>query len=408
MERILLVRFEAGAYKWGPDLNWTDCLNVHRSRHKDADGPPLVGVLPGEGVGPEVINAALEILCAVVTPGSLEIEICEVGCIGREAEQIFATPLPEDVIRFCDDVFTRGGAILHGPGGGRFVYNLRNQFDLFFKISPLQIGLGVPQVSRLKPETLRGLDILVTRENSGGIYQGRWEEGADPSGDRLARHYFEYSEKQVRRFLHASARLAKQRRGDLTVVWKESGLPSISKLWRACAEEAVTAHGVRLHMVDIDLMAYRLVHEPQAFDVIAAPNLFGDILADLGAVLLGSRGVSFSGNYSETGASVYQTNHGSAFNLAGTDRANPAGQIFSVAMMLRESFGLSREATAIEEATRSVWLEGWRTEDLAVPGARIVGTREMGSRVAEQAAEILESHQPTGTSVGDEATAHPR
>jgi 3-isopropylmalate dehydrogenase len=386
---------------------WTDCLNVRRSTHKGARGPLLVGVLRGEGVGPEVISAALEVLGAVVARTSLATEICERGYIGREAEQIYATSLPQNVIQFCESVFKRGGAILHGPGGGRFVYNLRKRFDLFFKITPLQITYAALQASRLKPETLRGLDILVTRENAGGVYQGRWEDGEGPSGGRLARHYFAYSEDQVRRFLHASARLAKQRRGELTVVWKEHGLPSISDLWRACAEEASAAHGVRFRMVDIDLMVYLLVQEPQAFDVIAAPNLFGDVLADLGAALLGSRGASFSGNYSETGNAVYQTNHGAAFDLAGTDRANPAGQIFALAMMLRETFGLAREAAAIDEATRSLWAEGWRTEDVAVPGARIVGTREMGCRVAERAAEILEAGQRlTGVSVGNEAAAH--
>jgi 3-isopropylmalate dehydrogenase len=113
-------------------------------------------------------------------------------------------------------------------------------------------------------------------------------------------------------------------------------------------------------------------------------------LADLGAVLLGSRGVSFSGNFTEEGHAVYQTNHGSAYPLAGTDRANPCGQIFSLAMMLRESYGLNREADAIEQAVRDVWHDGWRTEDVAVPRSRIVGTREMGRRVAERAARIME------------------
>ncbi len=386
-------------------LRWTDCLKLRRAARTHE--PLLIGVLPGEGVGSEVISAALEQLDAV-TARAFAIEICEGGFVGREAAQIFGTSLPQNVIQFCEDVFARGGAILHGPAGGRFVYNLRERFDLFLKISPIRIAYGLAEASRLKPEAVRNVDILVTRENSGGIYQGSWEDEDDPSGGRLARHHFSYSEYQVRRFLHASARLAKQRLGDLTVVWKESGLPSISNLWRACAEEAAEVHGVRFQMVDIDLMGYQLVQAPQTFNVIAAPNLFGDVLADLGAVLLGSRGVSFSGNYSETSNAVYQTNHGAAFDLAGTDRANPAGQIFALAMMLRETFGLIREASAIEEAMRLVWRDGWRTEDVAVAGTRIVGTHEMGSRVAERAAEILEARtRLVDTSVGNEAAAHP-
>jgi 3-isopropylmalate dehydrogenase len=147
---------------------------------------------------------------------------------------------------------------------------------------------------------------------------------------------------------------------------------------------------VQLSIVDLDLMAYRLIQEPQSFDVVAAPNLFGDVLADIGALLLGSRGLSFSGNYNEAGNGVYQTNHGSAYDLVGTDRANPLGQIFALAMLLREGFGLEREAAAIEGAVRALWDEGLRTEDLARPGTRIVGTREMGHQVAHRAGQILE------------------
>ena len=142
-------------------------------------------------------------------------------------------------------------------------------------------------------------------------------------------------------------------------------------------------------MVDIDLMAYRLIQEAPTFDVIAAPNLFGDVLADLGAVLLGSRGLSFSGNFTDQGHSVFQTNHGAAYDLAGTDRANPVGQILSMAMMLREAFGLTSSLDSIEEAVRSVWHDGWRTEDVASPQTREVGTREMSRRVAERAGQIV-------------------
>ncbi len=390
---------------------WTECLNVHRLSRKRVAGPLVIGILQGEGIGPEVTRAALEVLDAVTARTGLVIEICEGGRIGREAEQAFGTSLPEDVIEFCASVFARGGAILHGAGGGRFVYELRKRFDLFFKISPLQIAYGVPQASPLKPDAVHGLDILMTRENTGGIYQGHWEEQDCPSGGHLALHHFTYTEIQVRRFLEASARLARQRCRDLTVVWKEAGIPAISRLWQICAAEAAEAQGVRLRMVDIDFMAYRLISEPQGFDVIAAPNLFGDVLADLGALLLGSRGVSYSGNYNEAGNAAYQTNHGAAYDLAGTDRANPAGQILSLAMMLRESFGLGQEAAAIQEALRSLWREGWRTEDVATPGTRIVGTREMGSRVAEHAVEILESRaRPSdadGAVIANEAAAHP-
>jgi 3-isopropylmalate dehydrogenase len=268
---------------------------------------------------------------------------------------------------------------------------MRDYFDLFFKISPLQIANGLPEASRLRDEALRGVDILVTREGKAGIYQGRWSDDRSIQGSRTARHFVEYTEMQVRRFLNASAKLAMLRRGNLTVVWKESGVPSISRLWRDCADEAAQRFGVTCCLIDIDLMSYRLIQDAPSFNVIAAPNLFGDVLADLGAVLLGSRGISYSGNYNVHGHSVYQTNHGAAYDLAGSDRANPVGQILSLAMMLRESFCLIHASRAIEQAVRLVWNQGYCTADTVVPGRRVIGTREMGSRVAERTSCLLHS-----------------
>jgi len=371
---------------------WADCLERPAIRGVEA-GAIVIGVLAGEGIGPEVIGGALETLRCVAEVTELQVEIREGGPIGRDAERISGTVLSADVIHFCAEVFACGGAILNGPGGGRYVYDLRKHFDLFLKLSPLRVTNAPPDASRLRPEALQGIDILIARENTGGLYQGTWDERSTASGDRLAQHHLEYSEGQVRRFLQASARLARSRHGELTVVWKEAGVPSISRLWRDCAREAAESFGVRLSMVDIDLMAYRLIQEAPTFDVVAAPNLFGDVLADLGAVLLGSRGLSFSVNYTERGDAVFQTNHGAAYDLTGTDRANPVGQIFSLAMMLRESFGLELESNAIEQAVRSVWRDGWRTEDVAGQRSRVVGTREMSSRVAERAAEIARGHR---------------
>jgi 3-isopropylmalate dehydrogenase len=156
----------------------------------------------------------------------------------------------------------------------------------------------------------------------------------------------------------------------------------VSALWRDIGRETAAAAQIEVGFVDIDLAAYRLVQDPLSFDVIAAPNLFGDVLADLGAVLLSSRGLSFSGNFSEEGAAVYQTNHGSALDLAGQGRANPLGQIASLAMMLRESFGLAREAGWIDSSVEEVVRHGFRTFDVAEPRTTVVGTAEMGERIA--------------------------
>ncbi len=367
------------------------CVNGRVVQRPRADSV-VIGVLGGEGIGPEVIGSALEVLWAVAGATGLRVDVCEGGVIGRDAERASGTALSAEVTRFCEEVFARGGAILSGPGGGRYVYDLRKQFDLFLKLSPLRIANGLLDVARVRPESLSGTDIVIARENTGGVYQGTWREGNSAQWGRVAEHHVEYSEIQVCRFLECAARLASLRRGELTVVWKEAGVPSLSRLWRDCARETADRFGVRLSMVDIDLMAYRLIQECRAFDVIAAPNLFGDILADLGSVLLGSRGLSFSGNWSSDGKAVFQTNHGAAYDLARTDRANPIGQVFSLAMMLREHFGLWIEPESIEQAVRSVWSDGWRTEDVAGEGSRIVGTSEMSSRVAQRAGEIARGY----------------
>jgi 3-isopropylmalate dehydrogenase len=161
------------------------------------------------------------------------------------------------------------------------------------------------------------------------------------------------------------------------VVVKDGGVPAASNLWREVAADVAAQHGVSCDFINLDHAAYRLIQHGTEFDVLVTPNLCGDILADLGAVLLGSRGLSFSGNFSSDGKAVYQTNHGSAYDLVGTDRANPVGQFYSLAMMLRESFGLHQEAGWIEEAVADVWRQGWRTDDLEESGYRSVGTREL-------------------------------
>jgi len=347
-------------------------------------GRIVLGILPGEGIGPDVIGAALEVLHALQSAGAADFEIRTGGAIGREAELMTGRTLTDDVSAFCEETFGEGGAVLCGPGGGRFVYDLRRRFDLFCKISPLKPVGVLCEAGRLKAACVAGTDILIVRENSAGVYQGEWRETADPEGGRVAEHAFRYTEAQVRRLLEAACALAAARTGKVAVVIKEGGIPAVSALWRDVGRESAARAGVDASFVDIDLAAYRLVQDPLSFDVIAASNLFGDVLADVGAVLLASRGMSFSGNFSSTGAAVYQTNHGSAQDLSGQGRANPIGQIASAAMMLRESFGLAREAAWIEASVEDVLRHGFRTFDIAEPGTIVVGTAELGRRIAAE------------------------
>jgi len=365
----------------GPD-RWTDAV-LRGARDESASaGRMTLGVLPGEGIGPEVIGAALKVLGTVGSATGLAFDLRTGGAIGREAETASGRTLTEDVAEFCAGIFATGGAVLSGPGGGRFVYDLRRRFDLYCKISPLRPLDALAHAGRLKVSAVAGTDILILRENVGGVYQGEWEERPDPAEGRLCEHRFRYGERQVRRLLDAAAGIAARRRGQLAVVVKEGGIPGISALWRELGKETASRAGVEVTFPDVDLIAYRLIQDSRAFDVIAAPNLFGDILADLGAVLLGSRGLSFSGNFSEAGAAVYQTNHGSARDLEGLDRANPIGQILSLAMALRETFGLGREAGWVEAGVTEVLRHGFRTFDIAEEGTTLVGTAEMGERIA--------------------------
>jgi 3-isopropylmalate dehydrogenase len=204
-------------------------------------------------------------------------------------------------------------------------------------------------------------------------------------------HRFGYSEAEVARLLRVAARAACERRGQLHVIVKDGGVPGITALWRDIGAAVAAETGVRVTFMNADLAAYELVQHPRRFDVLAAPNLLGDILADITGALVGSRGVTFSGNFNSLGHAVYQTNHGCAHDLAGQDVANPAGQMLALAMLLRESFGLAAPAARLESALDHCWREGWRTADLLPPtedaketGYRVVGTRAMTRRVVEE------------------------
>jgi 3-isopropylmalate dehydrogenase len=158
----------------------------------------------------------------------------------------------------------------------------------------------------------------------------------------------------------------------------------MTALWRDVGTAVAAKYGVEARFMNIDFAAYELIQNPSRFDVIVAPNLFGDIIADICGVLVSTRGVTFSGNFDSRGHGVYQTNHGCAMDLAGTDVANPGGQILSLAMLLRESFGLDAAATLVEQSLAAVWRAGWRTLDIAEPGCQVIGTRAMGEKVVEQ------------------------
>lgn len=346
-----------------------------------AETQPLIGVVKGEGIGPDVTQSACRVLDAVAAGSGISFEV-RLFAEG-DATVDGARPDIGSVTQFCRDVFKDGGVVLAGAMGGRHVYDLRQTFDLYCKLVPL---VPAPVLRDRLPSVAtepRTADILLVRENVGGLYQGASEvDRSDPS-NRIAVHRFAYREEDIRRLLRIALGLAGARRGELTVIIKDGGAPALSAVWREIATEMAGASGVQLRFMNVDHAVYEWLTDPHQFDVVASPNLFGDILADLGGVLVGSRGVTFSGNFSAEGAAIFQTNHGAGEDLRGQDVANPVGQILSLAMLLRESFGMLHEAAAIEQAIYDAWSAGWRTPDVAEEESRTVGTLEMTTRIVE-------------------------
>lgn len=344
----------------------------------------VVGVLPGEGIGPEVVRVALDVLEALADATGERFEIRSGGPIGAEAQRLTGKSLSDDIAGFCEEIFGAGGALLCGPGGARFVYELRKRFDLYCKFTPLAPAPALKDRGPLRPERLEGVDIVAVRENVGGLYFGEGGRETDAQGRETAFQRFAYREDQVERILGVAAKLAFLRRGRLTVVVKREGVPEISELWLEGVERLRRASAIELEVLDIDNAVYQLIARAQRFDVIVSSNMFGDVLADCGALLLGSRGLSYSGNFGVAGRAVYQTGHGAAYDIAGSNTANPAGQILSAAMMLEESFAWPEGARRVRESLAAVLARGLRTADICADAARVAGTREFGAAVCDE------------------------
>jgi 3-isopropylmalate dehydrogenase len=347
----------------------------------------LVGVLPGEGIGPEIIDVALKILEECARGAGVDFQVRTGGDIGLKALRNHGRILTPEVEAFCRSIFAEGGALLCGPAGGRFVYDLRARFGLYCKISPIRPLKPLYDTGVLKPEALAEVDFLVVRENTGGVYFGKWKERGQ-GRNRTASHSFRYREDEVEQIIKVAAGLAARRRRDLALVTKSEGLPSISRLWADVASEIAAAAGLRFRILQVDHAAFQLVHTGRRFDVVVSSNLFGDILSDCCGLLLGSRGMCFSGNMGKDSRAVYQTGHGGANDLVGQNQANPVGQILSLGLMLEVSFGLGGMASAIRRAVEVTLGEGWRTPDIAGPDSSVIGTRELGQKIAQNLQEL--------------------
>jgi len=340
--------------------------------------PYVVGVLPGEGIGPEVVGAALTVLDAVADTFGVEFQFevaDDLGAPGPHGPVL--RPAVADFFAACLD---RGAPVICGAVGGRFVYDLRARFDLFCKLVPVRPRPELADASILRPERVRSADVLVVRDNIGGLYQGAYGRR---DGGRVAYQEAVYDAGDIDRLLGVAVRAAGARRGRLAVVTKSGGIPEVSALWRERAVVAAADTSVLVEEVEVDNACYQLVADPDRFDVVATPNMLGDVVADTAALVLGSRGLALSANFGAPGHAVYQTGHGAARDLVGRDCANPVAQIETLGMMLRESFDLGAAADVVDAAVTDVLTAGLRTPDIAGPGATVVGTRALAALVAE-------------------------
>ena len=353
-----------------------------------------IAVLPGDGIGPEVIAQAVRVLEAVGERFELRfvLHTLPVGGAGvREAND----PLPPGTraaVTRCDAVLLGavGDPSLDGaprelrPETGLLA--LRKLLGVYANLRPVSVHPALTAASPLKPELLRGVDVLVVRELTGGLYYGE-PRGRTP---HHAVNTLSYAVEEVQRVAHVAFEAARGRRRLVTSVDKANVL-EVSQLWRETVTRVARDYpDVRLEHVYVDTAAMRLVSDPVSFDVLLTENMFGDILSDEAAVLAGSLGMLPSASLG-AGPGLFEPVHGSAPLLAGRDSANPIGAIATVAMLLRHGLKLPDAAAAVDEAIALTLEAGARTQDLATPGQPYIGTSAMGGRIADVIlAEALE------------------
>jgi 3-isopropylmalate dehydrogenase len=349
-----------------------------------------IALLPGDGIGPEIVAEAVKVLKKVEDKFGYRFET-ETGIIGGLAIDQYNEPLPEQTLNLCK----RSDAILLGAVGGpkwdsnpghlrpeKGLLALRKELGLFSNIRPANIFEGLEDASTLKPEVLKGVDLIVVRELTGGIYFGekyrRDTEHGQEAVDTLV-----YNEREIERIVRQAFQIAGQRRKKLASVDKANVLES-SRLWREVVNRIAPDYpDVELEHVLVDNCAMQLLRRPASFDVIVTENMFGDILSDEAAMLTGSIGMLSSASLGEGSFGLYEPVHGSAPDIAGQGIANPIATILSVALMLRLSFGCDDAAETIENAVKNVLRAGNRTGDIAVDRSQAIGTEEMGRLIVE-------------------------
>jgi 3-isopropylmalate dehydrogenase len=345
-----------------------------------------IAVLPGDGIGVEVATQAVRVLKHVAAHCGVGIEL-KYGAIGGAAYESDGTPLPESTLQSCreaDAIFLGavGGPqwasipVQHRPEQG--LLKLRKELRLYANLRPVKTIPELADASPLKNDRLKGVDLVVVRELTGGLYFGKRERTENSAFDTC-----EYSAHEIERICRAAGELARQRRGKVASVDKFNVLDT-SRLWRDIATRVFADEfpDVELEHVLIDTAAMRLISRPADFDVMVMDNMFGDILSDEASVLAGSMGLLPSLSLSDGGPSLYEPIHGSAPDIAGKNIANPTGAILSIALLLRHSLALPKAATDLEDAVNGALRDGIRTADLASISDRAsVSTAEFGDAV---------------------------
>ena len=355
-------------------------------------------VLPGDGIGPEVVEPAKNILDACARRFGFQVTFTE-AIVGGAAIDAFHTALPDGALHLAQ----ASDAVLLGAVGGpkwddpraavrpeQALLGLRKGLGLFANLRPVRVFAELIDTAPLKAEILRDVDLVVVRELTGGLYFGKPSEQRQGPEGREGVDTLLYTELEVARLMRVAFALARQRRKKVTSVDKANMLSS-SRLWREVAHEVRRDYpDVAYEYVLVDAMAMHLLRRPRDFDVIATEQMFGDILTDEASMLAGSMGLLPSASIGATLNSLghprglYEPIHGSAPDIAGHDAANPLATILSAALLLRYSLGQSAAADAIETAVSAVLKEGYRTRDIAQPGDCTVGCRAMGAAVIER------------------------
>ncbi len=347
-------------------------------------------VLPGDGIGPEITNQAVKVLEALRRECGLEVELSE-DHVGGAAIDAYGTPLADETLARAQ----AADAVLLGAVGGpkwdglpmerrpeKGLLRLRAGLGLFANLRPAILYPQLASASTLRPEVVAGLDLMIVRELTGGIYFGepRGVRTLD-NGERQGFNTLVYSEAEIRRIGRVAFETARRRSKRLCSVDKANVL-ECTALWREVMDSLAGDYpDVELSHMYVDNAAMQLVRAPKQFDVIVTTNMFGDILSDEAAMLTGSIGMLPSAALNEKGQGMYEPIHGSAPDIAGQDRANPLATILSVAMMLRHSLEQPDLAERTERAVSTVLDEGLRTADIHTEGTRLVGTEEMGDAV---------------------------